>query len=225
MTTEQPDFPRATPIKKNRGCLFRALFTVVVLAVVVGGGGYLAYRYAIHWIVTACTETTPLDLGQPALPPTELGALDGRLASFAHAVRNKTPVEPLVLTGEELTALVARSPEFRQLGGRARFSIGEGEIRAELSVPMERVGYPDRWLNGSAAFAVTLENGVLIITLRSASVKGEPVPGWIVRKLQERYLAKDLYEKPLAASFIARLESIEVGNGRVTVVPRLRTVR
>lgn len=222
MTTEQPDFSRATPIKKNRGCLFWALVTVVVLAVVVGGGGYLAYRYAIRGIVIAYTETTPLDLGQPALPPTELGALDGRLASFAHAVRNKTPVEPLVLTGEELTALVARSPEFRQLGGRARFSIGEGEIRAELSVPLERVGYSDRWLNGSAAFAVALENGVLIITLRSASVKGEPVPAWIVRKLQERNLAKDLYEKPLAAGFIARLESIEVGNGRVTVVPRLR---
>jgi hypothetical protein len=222
MTAEQPQISPATPAAKTRGCLFRALVTAVVLALVVGGGGYLAYRYAIHRIVTAYTETTPLDLGEPVLSPADFGALDGRLASFAHAVRNKTPVEPLVLTGEELTALVARSPELSRLGGRARFAIGDGVIRAELSIPLERMGYPDRWFNGSAAFAVTLENGVLIITLRSASVKGEPVPGWIVRKLADRNLAKDLYEKPLAASFIARLESIDVGEGRITVVPRLR---
>jgi hypothetical protein len=222
MTAEQPKIPPATPAKKTRGCLFWALVTVVVLAVVVGGGGYLGYRYAIHRVVTSYTETAPLDLGAPVLSPADFGALDGRLANFAHAVRNKTPVEPLVLTGEELTALVARSPELSRFGGRARFSVGDAEVRADLSVPLARMGYPDRWFNGSAAFAITLENGVLIVTLRSASVKGEPVPGWIVRRLEDRNLAKDLYEKPLAASFIARLESIEVGNGRITVVPRLR---
>jgi len=218
MSAPQPESSPATPTRKTRGCLFWAF----VMVVVVSGGGYLAYRYAIHRIVTAYTETKPLDLGEPLISAAEFGALDGRLAAFAHAVRNKTPVEPLVLTGEELAALVARSPEFSRLGGRARFSIGDGEIRADLSLPLERMGYPNRWFNGSAAFAVTLENGVLIITLRSASVKGELVPGWIGRKLQGRNLAKDLYEKPLAASFIARLESIEVGNGQITVVPRLR---
>jgi hypothetical protein len=218
MTAEQPDFSPAKRTSRNRGCLFWAL----VLAVVVGGGGYLVYRYAIDWIVIACTEATPLDLDEPGLLPAELGALDGRLAAFAHAVRNKTPVEPIVLTGEELTAIVVRIPEFRRLGGRARFSIGEGDIRGELSVPLERMGYPDRWFNGAAAFTATLENGVLIVTLRSASVKGERVPGLIVWTLRNRNLAKEIYEKPLAASFIARLESIEVGNGRITVVPRLR---
>jgi hypothetical protein len=218
MTAQPPDFSPATPAGKNRGCLFWAL----VLAVVVAGGGYLAYRYAIDAIVIACSEPTPLDLGEPALSPAELGVMDGRLAAFVHAVRNKTPVEPLVLTGEELTALVVRIPEFRRLGGRARFSIGEGEIRGELSVPLERIGYPNRFLNGAAAFAVMLENGVLVIALRSVSLKGTPVPGWIVWMLRNRNLAKDLYEDPLAASLIARIESIEVGNGRITVVPRLR---
>ena len=221
MTAEQPEISPATSARKNRGCLFWALVTVVVLAVVVGGG-YIAYRYAIHRIVTAYTETIPLDLGELAFSPAELGELDGRLAAFAHAVRNKTPVEPLVLTSEELTALVLRSPGFRRLGGRARFSIGDGEIRVDLSVPLERMGYPDRWFNGSGAFAVTLENGVLVVTLRAASVKGEPVPAWIIQKLRDRNLAKDLYDKPEAAGFIARVESIEVGHGRITVVPRLR---
>ncbi|HSD10572.1 MAG TPA: hypothetical protein VLF14_06295 [Candidatus Binatia bacterium] len=218
MTAHEPVFSAATPTSKNRGCLFWAL----ILAVVVAGGGYLVYRYAIEWIVIAYTGVTPLDLGEPALSPGELGAIDGRLATFAHAVRNKTPVEPIVLTSEELTALVVRIPEFRRLGGRARFSIGDGEIRGEFSLPLERMGYPDRWFNCAAAFTAALENGLLIVRLRSASVRGEPVPGWIVWTLRNRNLAKELYEQPLAASLIARLESIDVVNDRVTVVPRLR---
>src|SRR5437762_276199 len=117
MTAEQPEPSAAPPTTKNRGCLFRALVTVVVLAVV----------------------------------------------------------------------------------------IGDGEIRADLSLPLERMGYPERWFNGSAAFAVTLENGVLTVTLRSVSVKGEPVPEWIVGKLGDRNLAKDLYDKPETAGFVARL--------------------
>ena len=210
--------PPATPAKKKRGCLVRA----VVVLVVVGGGGYLAYRYAMHRIVAAYTEATPLDLGEPAESPAELGELHGRLAAFGHALRNKTPVAPLVLTAEELTGIVVASPGFRKLGGHARFAIGEGEIHGELSVPLERMGYPDRWFNGSAIFKVTLENGVLVVTLDSASVKGEPLPGWIVGKLREHNLAKDLYETPQNAGLIARLESIEVGDGRITIVPRLR---
>ena len=210
--------PPATPAKKKRGCLFWA----VVLIVVVGGGGYLAFRYAMHRIVAAYTEATPLDLGTPAASPAELGEVHGRLAAFAHALRNKTPIAPLVLTGEELTAIVVASPQFRTLGGDARFSIGEGEIHGELSVPLERMGYPDRWFNGSATFKATLENGVLVVTLDSASVKGDPLPGWIVEKLREQNLAKDLYERPQNAGLIARLESIEVGDGRITIVPRLR---
>ena len=63
---------------------------------------------------------------------------------------------------------------------------------------------------------------VLVVTLDSASVKGDPLPGWIVDKMREQNLAKDLYDRPQNAGLIARLESIEVGDGRITIVPRLR---
>jgi hypothetical protein len=217
MIEKPSDAATPPPPGKKRGCLT----TLAVLAVVVGGG-YLAYRYAVQRVVASYTEPAPLDLGEPALSPSELGALDGRAAAFAHAVRNKHPVEPLVLSGEELTALVARIPDFRRLGGRARFSIGEGEIQSDLSIPLERLGYPDRWFNGSAAFAVTLADGVLVVTLRSFSVKGESVPEWIVARLRNRNLATELYGQAQTASIVARLESIEVGNGRIKIVPRLR---
>jgi len=211
----------ASPDKK-RGCLFWAVATALVLVVAGGAGSYVAYRYGRHRIVAEYTASAPLDFAQAPLSPSELGDLDGRLAAFVHALRNKNPTEPLVLTGDELTALVARIPDFQQLGGRARFSIANGEVQSDLSVPLGRLGYPDRWFNGSVAFLVTLENGALIVTLRSASVKGEPIPGWIVGRLADRNLAKDLYERPEIAGLIARLESIDLSNGRITLVPRLR---
>jgi hypothetical protein len=220
MTTTEAAIP--TPAKKQRGCLFRALVTLLVLAVVVVVGGYAGYRYLVHRLIAGYTATTPLEIPDPALSPADLGQLDGRVAAFAQAVRNKRPAGPLVLTGDELTALAARSPQFRRLGGRARFSIGDGEILAELSIPLARMGYPDRWFNGSASFAVTLENGVLIATLRSASVRGEPLPERLVEHFRNRNLAKDVYENPQAAAMISRLESLEMANGTLTIVPRLR---
>jgi hypothetical protein len=221
MTPEQSQIPPAA-IAKKRGCLFWTLATLALLVVAAAAGGYLAYRYATQRIADY-TAAAPLEIAAPSLSPAELGALDGRVAAFAHALRNKNPVEPLVLGGDDLTALVARIPEFRQLGGRARFSIGDGEIRSDLSLPLERMGYPGRWFNGSAAFAVTLENGVLVVKLRSASVEGKPVPGWVLLPVGDQNLAKDLYEKnPQAAGLLSRLESIEVGGGRITLVPRVR---
>ncbi|MGH7896495.1 MAG: hypothetical protein ACREQQ_00965 [Candidatus Binatia bacterium] len=197
------------------------LFWVAVLAVVVGGG-YLAWRYATDRILSAYTEASPLDIGEPAFSPSEFGGIDGRLAAFVHALRNKTPIEPLTLSDDDLTALVARAPEFRRLGARARFAIRDDAIHGDFSLPLERIGYPDRWFNGSGTFAAKLENGVLVVTLQSVSVKGEPIPDWFVRQFRERNLAKEIHESPLAAGLIARLESIEIGDGRITIVPRIR---
>ena len=84
---------------------------------------------------------------------------------------------------------------------------------------LQLMGLP---VSSSTPFAVTLVKGVLIVTLRSASVKGEPVPGWVLRQVQDRNLAKDLYENPQAAGLVSRLESIEVANGRIILVPRVR---
>jgi hypothetical protein len=205
---------------KKRGCLFWAVVTALVLVVVAGAGGYVAYRYGRHRIVAEYTASAPLDFAQaPLLSPAQLGDLDGRLAAFVCASQ-QNPVEPLALTGDE-PRLSSRSP-VSEAGGRARLSIANGEVQSDLSVPLERLGYPGRWFNGSAAFLVTLENGVLIVTLRSASVKGEPIPGWIVGRLADRNLAKDLYQRPEIAGLIARLESIDLSNGRITLVPRLR---
>jgi hypothetical protein len=82
------------------------------------------------------------------------------------------------------------------------------------------VGYPDRWFNGSATFRVWLENGVLVISLRSVSGHGRAVPQWIVDYLSKRNLAKDLYENPEVAGYLSRLESIQATDGRLTIVAR-----
>jgi hypothetical protein len=217
MSTVEPQ--TVEPQKKKRGCLFWIVVGFVVLVV----GGYGAYRYGKHRFITAYTDTAPLELGAPDITPQQLGELHGKLAAFGHALRNKTPVDPLVLSSAELTALVSGSPDFERLGGRAKLEVKDGEIGGDLSVPLERLGYPDRWFNGSALFAVTLDNGVLIVTVRSASVRGQPVPDWMIERLGQQNLAKNLYERPDVAALIGRLESIELKDGKVTIVPRIRT--
>jgi len=188
-------------------------------------GGIAAYHYGKRWIVMSYSDTAPLEVGATEVDASALGELHGKIANFGHALRNKTPVEPLVLSGEELNELVASSEEFRKLGGRARFTVGEGQIQGELSIPLERFGYPDRWFNGSAIFKITLENGVLVATIDSATVKGNPVPEPFLVELRKKNLASELYQSPQNAALIARLESVEIHDGRITIVPRIKIAR
>jgi hypothetical protein len=222
LTSESPETSPPSGRGRKRGCLFWTLVVGASLAVLVVVVGYFGYHYVFQGMADAYTDSAPLELAEPAMAPDDLGRLDGRIAAFAQAVRNKRPTAPLELTSEELTALLARSPDFRRMGGRARLRVTEGEVRADLSVPLDRMGYPNRWFNGTTTLRVALENGVLVITLQSASVRDRAVPQWVINRMSERNLAKDLYDKPEAAAFISRLESIQAKEGKLVIVARER---
>jgi hypothetical protein len=222
LSSESPETSPPGGGRRKRGCLFWTLVTGASLVALLVVAGYFGYHSVLHRVVDTYTEPAALELAEPALAPEDLGRLDGRIAAFAHAVRNKRPTAPLELTSEELTALLARSPDFRRMGGRARLRVVEDEVQADLSVPLDRMGYPNRWFNGTAAFRVSLENGVLVITLQSASVRDRTIPQWVIAGVSERNLAKDLYDKPEVAGFLSRLESIQATPGKLVIVARQR---
>jgi hypothetical protein len=67
---------------------------------------------------------------------------------------------------------------------------------------------------------VTLEDGVLIVTLSKAEVKGEQVPEAFMQEIRKENLAKDLYKDPKNARMIGRFDSISVEDDKI--VAKLR---
>lgn len=120
----------------------------------------------------------------------------------------------LVLTADDINALVNEEEAMR---GRVFFTIKDDEITGEISVPTEKFlpGSKGRYFNASATFEVTLDEGVLIVTLTEAEVKGEQVPEAFMQEVRKENLAKDLYKDKKNARMIRKFESISVEDDKI----------
>ena len=137
----------------GKGCLLFVIF-VVLLAVAFFVGGYAGVRYVV-------TSTTPREIPQIETSEADQRAVENRWEEFKMS-RNMTtatitqdpPVEGaapapsgnrLELTASDINQLIAGS---RKLRGKAYVSIENNVARVQVSVPLEKVGFRGRFLNG-----------------------------------------------------------------------------
>jgi len=213
------------PEKKPRGCFFYGCLTAVclslVLLVLVGIAVYSGYRYYTR-MVNEYTSTTPMELPHVELPQEQAEALDARVEEFKKSLDTGKDVKPLILTPEEINALIAKNPDFKD---RLHVEIPGDKIQGQISLPLTEIGLPGlkgRYLNGKAAFSVLLNNGQLFVTLESLEVNGKPVPGEALQSFRGQNLAADFAKEPENAKAIEKLESIEIKDGKLVIKPRER---
>lgn len=209
--------------QKGRGCFFYGCLTLVILLLVGAVGTYFAARYAINKVLTTYTDTKPITLPRVEVSTREAESLQARVKAFQTAFKAGAGVEPLVLTEREINALIATSPDLKQFKDKVYVAIAGDQIKGQISIPLETIGLSKlqgRYLNGAGAFKVTLENGVLIVTLQSLQVKGKEIPEQFLAQIRKENLAKDVYRDPKNAEFIGKLESIVVKDGRIMVKAR-----
>ena len=209
--------------KRGHGCFFYGCITVIILFLVASLALYFGARYALKQVLARYTDTTPLALAQVNLPTVELKALQARVEAFQKAVQAGAAAAPLVLSETEINALISHDPSFSGLKNRVNVALEGDQVKGQVSIPLENLGWSlfrGRYLNGTAAFKVSLSNGVLIVTLQSLRVKGEDLPAQFLAQLQKQNLAKNLYDDPKSAEVMRNLESVEVKDGQVTLKAR-----
>ncbi|MBM3879602.1 MAG: hypothetical protein FJ387_07750 [Verrucomicrobia bacterium] len=210
-------------IRKGRGCFFYGCLAVVVLVLVGLLTTYFGFRYAVGKFADAYTETAPVALPKVELSAAEALELQQRVKAFKTAVDNGTAAEPLVLNERELNGLIATSPDLAEIKDRVYLSLEGDQVTGQVSIPLDKFPLArlrGRYLNGSATFAASLENGVLIVTLQSLDVKGQAVPEAFLMQMRKENLAKDAYRNPEAAAWIRKLDRLAIQDGRVTIAPR-----
>src|SRR5258707_928719 len=72
-----------------------------------------------------------------------------------------------------------------------------------------------RYLNGTAAVKVSLENGVLNVRLKDVDVGGNPLPEAIMTAFKDINFAQNLEKDPNASQWLRKLESIVVKDDKV----------
>ncbi|WDQ18727.1 hypothetical protein [Rhodopirellula sp. P2] len=142
---------------------------------------------------------------------------DGEVATDDDGDATDTPDQPMVpadvprelrLTSEEINALISSNEELR---GKAFVRIEEGRLYGQVTLPTDQIpGGKGRFFNADAEFEVSMNNGVLVVRLTSASVKGEPIPEAFMEGFSQQNLAKDAYDDVETAELLRKFDKIEV---------------
>jgi hypothetical protein len=233
MSTNDPEFyqaPKFTPeppyaVPKQRGCFFYGCIIASVLAVLtvilLGALAWIAYRFASQ-MIDQYTATTPRELPKVEMPAEQRQTLKERVEAFRKAVEAGTATEPLVLTSDDLNALIDDNPELK---GIIYVKVEGDEVKGQVSIPLDKLNFPmvrGRYLNGEADLKASLSDGVLIVTLDSVEVNGVKVPDDVMKGIRQQNLAKDAYKDEKTSEMIRKLESLEIKDGKITLKVRTK---
>ena len=205
---------------KQRGCFFYGCLTLAVigLLVIIGGVvGVYMLKKAANRLIAEYTDTAPTPLKKVEYPPDQIDALRARLKAFKDAIEKGTAPTELVLTADDLNALITVHKDF---SGKAFLEIEDDKVKGSISLPLEDLGplkLKGRYLNGAATLRVSLENGFLSVNLDDLQVKGKPLPDVFMKELKKENLAKDATRDPDVAAAVEKIESLQVKDGKVTL--------
>lgn len=164
--------------------------------------------------VAKYTSEKPVELPTVTYTTDQLRELETRIETFVDAVnQGAKPEHDLVLTADEINALIAKENAFR---GKVFIRIKDGQITGEVSIPTDQIpGGNERYLNATATLEAALEAGVLIVTLADAEVNGEAVPDEMVDALSRINLAKELNTDSELAKKMRKFKAISIEDGKI----------
>lgn len=219
MATAPKPAPDAAPA--SRGCFFygcAGCLALLAAVCVIAAIGLWALRSAIvHW-----TDDHQAPMPAVTMSDEDYDALKARAQAFRAAVQGGTAAEPLVLTSDDLNALISRGDPTGKVAQAFHVSLEGSEVRGQLSLPLDPLGWlcRGRYLNGDATLKVSLENGVLIAVADEVRVKGQLLPQAFLSGLKQQNLAQNVYKDPKTAEMLRHVESLEVEDGRMILKAR-----
>ena len=198
------------------------LFAVGILLLVLWPAGYFGVQLARRQI-SQFTETQPIRLPVATLSPAHAAAVAQRVDSFRASLREGRPTDPLVLSGEEINALIATYPDLRPLRDHLFVIVGTNDITAQFSFPADQLGLEHirgRYINGEGKVVLIVHDGSVIMTLTSVTEKGLPIPETLRRAIRGYNLADAVSRDSAAAAQAAKVQNPEVRDGKLIIAPK-----
>lgn len=204
------------------GCLSLFCFSVLVCI-----AGYIGVRYFVAMVRDNFTEPIRAEMPIVEISDGDLEKLMARVDAFTKGVDGGDPTDSLTLDENDVNALIQHHPDFEYIKGNVFVTIKDDLIGGQISYSLDGIpGLGGRYLNATAEFDIAFEDGELSIYLKEATVKGEPLPETLMESLRSENLAEGenmahgtRRERDLA-KILDSLESFEVKNGKVTLIPK-----
>jgi hypothetical protein len=197
---------------------------LVVLGLIGAVGLYFGLKGIMGMAIEATTDAEPRELPQVPMTEREIEAVLSRANEFTQAVENGQPTEPLVLSSNEINALIQNHPDFENLADMVYVTIADDAIQGEVSIPADRFIPMEvaegRYLNGSASFTVSLSSGRLMVFLESLQIGDTQVPSDVMTEIRRKNLAENAMDNPEIKPLIQKLDTIEVKDGNLIITPK-----
>jgi hypothetical protein len=202
---------------------------MAVIAVILGLAAFLGLRSIIS-ATTEYTSTEQVELPVVELPDRVFNAVQKRVDTFSEALQQggDDPVA-IVLTADEINGLITANrpkvegqPDLNQLKGKVHISMPGDKVIAKISFPLDTLEIPafkGRYLNGEAVLQLSAQDGLPVIDVEELEANGKTPPDFVLNVLN-RFGAewrKAIMEDPTAMEGAARIEQLEVKDGRLYI--------
>jgi hypothetical protein len=232
-----PQFqPQAQPVAPKSGSGGKWLFGCgcgclgLILILVIGG--YFSYgwlRTMASDMIGGYTATEPVKVEIPQLSQAEIDQSVAKFSAFqAGMAAGATPV-PLVLSGQDINALIQYHPSFKALADRASVTVEDSTLRSQVSVNLDELDIPvpfiaeavkGKYFNGVATFAVGMAAGRPALYIDGLEVNGAAIPSQFMTEFSKKNLFEDAGKDPDFSAMIEKIEDIRIENGELTIVPK-----
>lgn len=228
-----PGAPASATKKQGRGCCFYGCLTAVVLTIILGISMFFIVKKGLNMLLDFALEnttTTPIPLPTLDVTQDEYLQTKKKFEDFKKAVESGVGVESVEFTARELNSLIAQNPDMAELKDKVFLELQGSRIGGKINLPLdlfdpqgrflEKWGLKGRYFTGEAKFLVSLENGILFVTLDQMIVGGKELPEEILSGSRGKNLAEELHKDPKKMELIRKLQNIKVENGVLKIVRR-----
>ena len=231
-----PTWIEPPPKQRKTGCLGKGCMMLVIFLILLGVaffiGGYVGVRYVV-------TSTEPKEIPKIETTEPEQLAVRQRWEEFKAGPRSTPPVESttettttaepapmstpvsnrIELTAADINSLISAS---RKLNGKAFVSIENNVARVQVSVPLEKVGFRGRFLNGELQVRASPDRNPRNIEITEVSLGGvsEKILNSLLGFRSLRSYADQYATEYAITSFAIEDNKVVIENGRA--IPGVR---
>jgi hypothetical protein len=196
---------------------------VVVILIVGSLSLYFGTQYLFKRVIDGYTSATPAPMPKVEMSDEQFATLHQEVTNFNNLVESGTNVVTLVLSGDDINALIQKSPENTVFKDKIFVRIEGDQIKGSVSLPLDDwkiQRLKGRFVNGSASFNLSVTNGLLFVSVKSLDINGQPLPDSFMAPLKQENLAKDMNTDPRHVSRMQRFESIDIKDGKIIIKAR-----
>ncbi|MEM7603078.1 MAG: hypothetical protein AAF357_16905 [Verrucomicrobiota bacterium] len=209
------------------GCGIGCLVVLVVGAVLAIVGFNLLKKAAVSF-VESNTSDVPVELLAPEVSQPVIESAIKRFDDFCASLEGGEITGPLVLTDEDINALIANHPDFSAVSEAMVVSIDGDSLSSEVSVSLDDLNLPPSFLtesiagkyfNGEVTLSLGMVGGNPAMFIEALSLGGNPIPSQFMTELSKENILKEAQSDPEMQKFFDKIEAMEVKEGKLTIVP------